>query len=128
MKRFIVILLTVILSGCGSTQSSDDSVHPAYTVEKDLGLYVGYQKARLVMDDGRLHDPVYNLVTSVVQEGVYLAYQPDPLYNTSYRVVMRRQYRDGKPIDQRCVVYIGIGNDLSSYGYFNGYVPGDLYY
>lgn len=129
MKRSAVVMMLAMLVGCGSGGEQDaNGPHPSYTVEKNLGLYVGYQKAKLVTDDGRLHDPVYNLVTSVIMEGCYLAYNPDPKYNTTYNVILRRKYRDNVPVDKTGTVYIGYGSSIDTYDQYPAYIPGSLYY
>lgn len=144
--KYIIILMMICLSGCGSggsgttpsaapiyvgdvgvTNTSGLKDKPMYEVEFDLGLYVGYQETSLVTSDGRLHDKVYNIFTSAIQQGCYLRYKPEDKYDTRYHVRMKRWYRDGVPVNQEAIVWIGITFDKLAYEEYYAYVPGNLY-
>lgn len=132
MKYIIILMLSIILTSCGSGGSDPNNPNNAHYEISDLGMYVGYAPMKVVDQQGLVHD-WFMLYTTKVSAGIYLRSEPTNQYPviagqaTYWKVIMKRMYDNSGPTNNPVYVYIGQSNDMSLADEFMADIPGQIF-
>src|SRR6185369_6760399 len=79
LKHIIILVLSFIITSCGSGGSDPNNPNNVHDEISDLGMYVGYAPMKVADRQGLVHD-WYMLYTSKVSAGIYLRTEPTNQY------------------------------------------------